>query len=501
MALASQVLDHDTPSAPTRANGMLLGSTGVNAPRGQVIGGTSGTSSADGSFSDFNGYGQIDYDSAGRMYIADSNNARVQCFTKIAGVWTYHSKVSNAAGALVGGSACSLLSIDRSVTPNQIHIAAYDSQVDGTWISVWSVSDWPNLTSGNRLRRYGSNALSDASGKAYRGLSLQVDGTYAIVTSLFSPYRTLRWNHLTGALANEETQGSQYAKWATDGAGNWWTVARAGASEVGLWSHDPATLTGITRYDAANVGTNLRRDRFANATPINPVYVAGRIYVREVSGRILAWNAATEEFIDEFAAAGALGGSDVFSGYGAHQQDVNVYAAKSGAVVDADGCAWLVAWASNADNTSTSQSYLVAWPLTTATATWTKNDWSSGTNTIKAIAVQGAHVAAEKIKVRLRKGSGSWTTVTAAQLADESVLDFETFTGSDVLTVELSLSTGDRQDGTSGLTFARDKLSPSEVSLKLYYEDTAGDVYVPYPSAGFKGRVGTQGAYKGRIGV
>jgi len=59
MGRVSQVFDHDSPSAPILANGLVFGDTGVSLPTLQVIGLLSGTSAANAAFSDTNGYGQI----------------------------------------------------------------------------------------------------------------------------------------------------------------------------------------------------------------------------------------------------------------------------------------------------------------------------------------------------------------------------------------------------------------------------------------------------------
>jgi hypothetical protein len=163
MALASQVFDHDTPSAPTRAGGMLLDSAGVSHPPLQTLGSLTANSSADGEFSTSGlGYGQLDYDSAGRLYVMDTGNNRVQRFAKNAsGVWAYDSKATTITTSLGGGGNPVLLAIDRAA--NEIHLAAYDQYVDSTWIKVFSLAGWPTL--GSAVRSYGSNSSSNAAGK------------------------------------------------------------------------------------------------------------------------------------------------------------------------------------------------------------------------------------------------------------------------------------------------------------------------------------------------
>jgi len=140
------------------------------------------------------------------------------------------------------------------------------------------------------------------------------------------------------------------------------------------------------------------------------------------------------------------------------------------------------------------------YPLLASTATWTKTDWSAGTNTIKAISLKGTNLSGEKFKIRLKKNSGSWETITPDLVQDEATLDWATFTTGDILTVELSLSTWDRLDGHATLTANRDKIAPTNVAVQVVYEDTEGDVYVPYASAGFKARQNATGAFKARQG-
>ncbi len=496
MALARQTFDHDSPSAPTRALGMLLGTSGVTHPPVQTIGILTGTSSADGSFSDATGYGQIDYDSAGYMYIADTDNNRVQRRVKnAAGAWVHESLVASMGTLLGGGSAVCIVAIDRSVSPNQIHVAAYNHNSVGAWISVWSVADWPNLTTINRLRQYGSNAGSDIAGRAFLGAALTIDDTYAVITSLASPFRVLVYNHLTGALIAQETQSSTYG-FTTDGNDNWYSVANAGV-ETGLWSYNIQTMAGIARLDSAGVNPP-RRDRFAVMFGGYPSYYSGRIYLRDYLGRGMAFE-PDGDYVDDFIWPGALGSGNFVAGHSGQSANSNAIGSKSNVIVDADGVAWYVAWSANADNAA-SQSFLTAWPMSTSTATWTKNDFSAGTNTIKSLSLKGTLLAGEKYKIRLRKNAGAWTTVTSDLLQDESVLDFETFTSGDALTVELSISAWDRQDGATGLTATRDKLSPANVAVQMIYEDTVGDVYVPYVSPGFKGKHGGTGAFKGKVG-
>jgi len=505
MALARQTFDHDSPSAPTRAAGMLLGSSGVTHPPLSTIGALSGTSSANGSFSDTEGYGHIDYDSSGYLYVFDSGNNRVQRFVHNAtdGDFDYDSKLDGITTLVGGGSTnYGILAIDR--TNAQIHLTLGDyTQTSGAWISVWNLSDWPNLTTLNRVRQYGSNSSSsDASGRSYLGLSLAIDDTYAVVSSALSPFRTLRWNHQTGVLENQETQATTYSQFATDGAGNWWVGAHAGAAEAGICKIDVTTLTIIgSRLDTASQTQWRSAQMPSTSAAPRPFYHGGRVYVVDYLGRISAWDAGTGAFVDDFVAPGSLGPSNTLTGAnsGSHQLAATIYRDKGRVIVVGDK-AYFVSWSHNASGTA-AQCFLAVYPLATSTAAWTKTDWSAGTNTIKAISIKGTSLSGEKFKIRLRKNAGAWTTITPDLVQDEGTLDFETFTSGDTLTVELSLSTWDRLDGHATLFATRDKISPSEVAVQVVYEDTDGDVYVPYAAPGFRGKVGIQGAYKGKIGV
>lgn len=500
MALVSQLFNHSTPSPPSLSGGMLLGASGVSHPPGQVIGGTNGTSSANGSFNDPNGYGQVVFYNDGAtsyMLVADSVNGRIQRLTKhSSGLWQFVDLVSNFGGALVGGSACSLIAIDYS--RNQIHIAAYDHQVDNTWISVWSLASWPTLNSGNRLRQYGSNALADQSGKAFRGLSLEIDDTYAVVTSIFSPFKTVVWNHVSGALVVQENQVSAYARWATDRAGKWWSGSSGAAAEPGIWNSNLLTLTGSARLDSAAVGTNVRRNRFAG-TPFNPVYVAGRVYARDTTGRILGWDAASGTPVDSFVPVDSLGPSDTFNGSGVFSQNINIYAGKMGAGLDADGVPWMVGWCSNADNTSTSQSFLVAWCLGTSTATWSKTGWGGGACILQSIGAKGSQLAGEKFQVQFRKNGGDPLTLTESQLLDPaSFVALGTFTGSDVLELKLLLGSWNRLDGHATKVATRNKLSPTNVSLQLLWDDPDGATVVHQQTTALQGAL-AGGGLMGRL--
>lgn len=152
MSFEVQSFDHDSPSAPTRTLGMQLGVSGVSIPSLQTLGSLTATGSGSADFNDTNGYGQFAYDSAGRMYIADTVNNRIKRYVCTSGVWeTTPSTIQTGITTLLGGGSnpC-IVAIDRTVTPNQIHVAAFDQAVDNTWINVWSVSDFGSFSTGNR---------------------------------------------------------------------------------------------------------------------------------------------------------------------------------------------------------------------------------------------------------------------------------------------------------------------------------------------------------------
>jgi hypothetical protein len=495
-----QTFDHDTPSAPALTLGMLLGASGVTHPALQTLGTLAAAGAGAGALNDSLGYGQFDYDEDGYLYIGDTQNNRVRRAVLTNGAWTFDTDFTSAGTVLGGGTDPCNIAIDRTVTPNQIHIAARSHFVTGTWISVWSVADWPNLTALNRIRQYGSNASSGTADHACYGQSLTIDGTYACVASSFASHRLLRWNHLTGALQNQITQTAAGSGFVTDGAGTWW-LANSNANTIkGLHEIDETGFTSVARLDTINSGAlTTRYGQFWQSVPYNPVLYGTRIYVRDQLGRVHGFDTSTRVSVDDFALSGGLGASDTLTGANGHTTTQTTHGSKSGLVVDPLGCAWYVAWCANAAGTA-SQSFLMLFPMSASVATWTKTDWSSGTNTIKAISLKGTNLSGEKYKLRLKKNAGAWTTVTQDLVQDEATLDWETFTAGDTLTVELSLSTWDRLDGHATLAATRDKLSPSEVAVQLVYEDTVADVYVPYATAGFKARQNATGAFKARHG-
>lgn len=500
MALKTQAFTHAVPVIPTLTKGMMLDSSGVKGPPLQSLGILTGLSAADGSFSDINGYGQCDYDSAGHLYVADSTNNRIQRFSKdVNGLWVYESKLSNVGTLLGGGVNSSLIAIDRSTSPNQIHIAMWDQFVAANWIGVWPADVWPNLTVGNRLRQYGANANADTPGRAYVGLGLALDATYAVVSSIGGGFRLLRWNHLTGVLQNEETQAAVYARFVTDGANNWWCMGGAGSAEAGVWSINVATFTGLSHLDAAPGSVTVRRNRHWQTNYGNLAYASGRVYAKDLTGRLWGYTASSGAYADTFLDPGALelGGQQTGRSGALYNGGL---LSKPSIAAGPSGCEELLLWSTNADNANT-QSFLQCFPLSIATATWTFSTWSASTNTLKAIALQGTNLSGEKVKVRLKKNSGAWVSLTLAQLADATVLGaVGTFTTGDILTFELWLSIWDRLDGHATLVATRDKLSPTNVSALLLWEDPLGDVFVPQPISAFTARLGGIAAFKARLG-
>ncbi len=494
MARAVQLFDHDTPAAPTRAAGMLLGASGVTHPPLQVLGTLSGTSAADGSFNDTNGFGQIDY-AAGYMYVADYTNNRIQRFAKNAsGVWAYESKLTGIGTIFGGGNAVSVVAIDR--TANEIHIALSNNYVASDWVWVWSLANWPSLTSGNVVRKYGANANSSIAGRVREGIGLSIDGTYALAVSGSGSSRTIIWNHLTGALVADIVSSGALSQPCNDGAGNWWWGSDL---NLGVQKINPATL-GVLSTLTGTTANAWRPNRLFSSTGGPVAYHDGRVYFRDNSARIIAYDAATGAYLDTFADPGSFEGSTFVGKVGSNQSTASSYRNKFNIVVDADGCAWLAKWDNGANN-ATTNCVVTMQPIGDATATWTKTDWSAGVNTLTSIFPWGLHLSGEKYKIRLRKNAGSWITFTTEDARNEAFFSsLGTFTEGDTLTVELSLSTWDRLDFASSLVATRDKLSPSNISIELNYEDSVADVYVPYASGALRGKLGGTGAFRGRLG-
>lgn len=506
MALQLQAFDHQTPAAPTLRKGMLLGASGVSAPPLQTVGTrTSVSSSANGDFADILGKGQIAYDSSGRMYVGNTSNNRVDRFTKNAsGIWVWDSSCS-ALNALGANVSLELVAIDLS--RNQIHLASSAQNAAG-FIGVWDLGLWPGLTTLNRNRSYGTQSGSNGSGNARTAMCLTLIGDFAIVCSSAGDYRVLKINHVTNTLVAEDTNTLWKARFSANADGSkYYSGAQASDTELGLWLMNTATLVGSSRLDSGSpAGVNYtRRNNLVQGVGgdiVDTVYYNGRIFVRLLrAGRVVAFRTSDDLFDDEFLWAGGMGASECFGHAPGDMFSPQIQQAKLGVVVGGDSQSDdLVAWSSNAQNTS-QQSFLTVWPMSTALATWSKSDWSTGTNTIKRIVIQGTNLSGEKFKLRLRKNSGDWVTVLPSQLRDEAILaSAGTLTQGNTLDVELNLNAFERQDGHATAKATRDKLTPTNVSLDLVYEDTAGDVYVPYASGALKAKFGGQGAFKGRLG-
>jgi hypothetical protein len=491
--MPTQIFDHDSPSAPARALGMQLGARGVTLPALQTLGSLTAIGSGNADFSDINGYGQFAYDSAGRLYIADTDNNRIKRYVCTNGTWALDTIQTGILTLLGSGSSPCIVAIDRTVTPNQIHVAALGQNVDNTWINVWSVNDFGSFSTGNRIRRYGSNTNTSQAGKARFGSNLQLDGTHAIVSGASGSGRILCWNHQTGALVADVTTTPGVSQFATDGAGNWWAT---GDTDIRIRKYSPTTLSVLATLSAATLN-QWKQDRAFSAGGGCVAYYNGTVLFRDAYGRIQVYDAATGLYKDTYGDPGSLEGSTWTGKHGAFQVANTPYRNKIGVVVDGDGCAWLAAW-NYSGNTTSQSSFVTLQPLSTATATWTKTDWSSGTNTLVSLHVSGTELGAEKYKVRLRKNAGAWITFTCEDARNAAnFASVGTFTEEDVLTVELSLSTHEEPAGGSSPGI-REKLSPQNVFVQLDYSDSAAINSVPYPSSSARVRATAPGASRVR---
>jgi len=494
--MSISVVSFDQSSSWSFTNGAALSTNGIKHPSLQSIGILTGASSADGSFSDTNGFGQVDYDSAGYAYVGDYANNRVQRFVLTNGVWTYDSKVSSIGTLVGGGSNSPLVAIDRS--RNQIHIANSDHFTASNWISVWSLTNWPTLTTGNRIRQYGANSSTDVAGRAMSGFGLAIDDTYAVVSSGSSPYRQLRWNHVTGALQNESNAGIIKSKWTTDGSGNWWYCIGFGSANAGVYKADPSTFAAGTRLDTAAVSNYWRRNRFTGGAPLCPVYSNGKVYARGYLGDTLAWN-SDNSFSDEYVPTGPLGSSGEVKGGSGWAVNSSSASGKSGLVVDQNNQSWLWAWCANADNTA-SQCFYIAWPMTTSTATVTYII-TDDTATLKQLLLSGVNLSADKCRISWKKNSGSYHALTldkASKSGEISALGDHTFVINDTVTFKVELSTWDRLDGNSSFNAVRDKLAPTDVRLNAVF-DTSGDLIVNTVTPSFTARMGDSVSFRAKI--
>lgn len=506
MAKVSQVFDHDSPSAPTLLRGMVLGASGVSAPPLHTIGSmTGGAPTADGNFNDPLGLGQFDTDTSGNLFVADRSNNRLQrCVENASGLFIPDSKCS-ASSALGANIVLDLVAIDR--TRNQIHIGSSAQIASGTYLGVWDLALWPNLTVANRTRSYGTSSGSDGVGNLRVPLALTLIGDIAIVCSSTGDYRAIKYDHTTGAILAQITRALWYSRFASDGT-KLYSGSQASNAELGLWLMNSSTLAGTTRLDTSTPsgGNYTRRNHLVQGGGgdiTDVAYHEGRVYVRLLrDGRVMAWNTSSDTFADECLWPGGASASESFGHAPGLMLTSQVQQAKIGVAFapNTSKCDKFIAWSGNAQNT-TQHSFLTVWPMSIATATWTKTDWSVGTNTLQALNVIGAHVSGEKYKIRLRKNLESWITFNSDTLDSAAFFaSVGTFTMGDMLTVELSLSTWERLDFYAGLSFTRDKLRPTDVHIELTYNDSLADQYVPYASGALKGRLGGTGAFRGKLG-
>jgi hypothetical protein len=503
MATVPQVFDHQTPAAPTLTRGMTLGSTGVSAPGprriGAVVAGSgTGAFSANGF-----GFGQHAGDKDGYYYVADTGNNRVSQFDLNGN----HVATRTATQLLGSNVAIHLLEVDLSINPstglpyNEIHIGSGETTSVNNQVSVWPLSlGFANLSTANWTRQYGSSNGAVASGVTTSTRALTLWGDYAVMASSSGARKVVVRNHRTGALVSElDWNGGAY-RFAVANNKLWGGgVANTGASP-GLREISSALVAG-TRLDPAANFADGRWGVISIASSMLKVQDAlgyGRwILLREHStGRIVAWDVVTGLWADVFLrtdgepsdtpATGGLGGTMNATGFGL------IYGAKMGVLYGHNlaHSDYLFHYASNVGGASalSEQMFLLGVPLSTATATWTKTDWSAETNTLERIALAGANLADEKAKVTLQKNGGAPVTLRLSQLNDPTAVSaVGTFTAGDTLTVVLYLSTNERQDGHATYVFCRDRMPPTNVSLALYYDDPAASVFVP---SGFGAGVG-----------
>jgi hypothetical protein len=245
MSLLVQTFNH--LNAPVLTKGMSLGASGVSAPPLQIIGSTAGLSAANGSFQDLLGKGQFDYDSAGYLYVCDTTNNRIQRFAKnSSGAWLYDSQCSSLS-ALGASVNMELVAIDRG--RNQIHLGSSAQIAAGNLFGVWDLGLWPNLTTGNRNRSYGTSSASNGAGNLRAPLCLTVVGDNAFACSSAGDYRVIKYNHTTGAILAQKTNSLWMARYVSDGT-KVYSGAQATNTELGLWLMNTSTLAGTTRLDS-----------------------------------------------------------------------------------------------------------------------------------------------------------------------------------------------------------------------------------------------------------
>ncbi len=493
LQLRTLALDHASPAPPTLTKGARL-AAGVSAPKLQTIGVLTGGSALDGSFNDSSGVGGIDYDAQGRLYVGDNTNNRWQRFARDgAGLWVFDSKVL-AVNALGSGLAGTVLAIDRS--RSEVHLASHNQYVDGTWVGVWSINDWPNLTVGNRVRSYGSNSLTPAAGKAVFCYELSIDPTYAVATSVISDFRVLRWNHMTGALDTQEVQSARYNRIIHNDGGKWFGGAPSGGAESGV--HEllftaPGTLASVVRIDggAGYAGSNIRRGRFRTGAEYgNVAYFGGRLYVREsLFGRMMGWDAVNYAYLDTFLPPKEASATEQFGwapGYFNGSASAK-FGFVGGTALQPDE---MVLWSSHADNVAV-QSFLSTIPMSVATATWSYSNWTAlGPSTLKGLPFAGQAIDSARGRVEYRKtpsggAAGAWKLVPWDKLLDAAYiagLGDHVFNAGDLLEVRLSMSIWDRLDGHASLIAVGGGPAPENVTGVILYEETVTAITVPKPT-------------------
>lgn len=489
--MATSVLSFDQTDSWNFTAGASLSASGIKHPSMQVIGTLSGTSSADGSFSDTAGFGQIDYDSSGYMYVSDYLNNRIQRFIYSSNTWSFDSKFTGISTVFGSGTQPVMVAIDRS--RNQIHIALSDRNVSSEFVWVWSLANFPNLTSGNVIRKYGANSASNTAGHVRSAIGLTVDDTYAMLVSGSGSGRNLIWNHLTAALVADVSVAPTYSQPCTDLSGNWWWC---GDSNIGVQKVNPATL-GTTANLTLGTANAWRPNRAfsANGGPI--AYYGGRVYYRDHYGRIIGYDSATGNYLDTFVQPGSFEGSTNVGASGSNQTSAQAYRNKINVVVGPDGTVWLAKWDNNSNN-ATSNCFITMQPVSTATATVTYTVIDD-TATLKRLFLSGTNLASDKCRISYKKNAGSFHPLTLEEASDSAniVVDNE-FVQDDTITFKVEMSTWDRLDGHATLTATRDKLTPTDT--RLYVElETSGDLIVNVPIPSFIAKMSPQPTFRAYI--
>lgn len=510
MAKATQVFNHSSPSVPTLTKGMMLGASGVSAPTLRIVGTIAAAGASNGQFNDQLGRGQFDYDSEGNLWICNLSNNAFEKWTRnvITGDYAFSARYTTL-NALGSALACDLIAVDRTRTPNQLHVASSVQTAVATAIGVWDISASGPYTVANRVRSYGTFSGSNGTGNARAPLGLTLSGDFAYLVSSAGDMRLLKINHTTNTLITEATRATLgNARFAgTESA--MFTGGQLG-TDLGLRKTNVSTLAPSARVDSDFVSgyRYTRRGVLNYGTGGDLCDIAvydGRVYVRMREGGIIqAWNTADNSFSDEFLSPGGNGPNGENYGAAPGQMFTNaIQYAKIGFCAHPTLSDDFLAWSGNAQTSTQPQNFLNAYPVSIATATWVYSGWSAGINTLQSLLPDGTNLAAEKHKARLRKNGGTWYTLVAGQFSGAAfaaaISGLGTFTGDDELEVEGSLSTWARLDGHATKVACVDKLPPTNVNYLLGYDDSAGDVYVPYPSSGFQGRAGGTVAARGRV--